>query len=153
MTRQAPETRGRGSGRMGARTAAWLAWSTWALCVALAVLAVVLDFHTPPVASRHGPNFEVLAGVPLLVYPTVGAFLVSHRPENAVGYILCFMGLVFETLAFAGAYADYALFPHLSPVPGGTSVLWVTEWVGVFTMPGVVLLVLLFPHGRLLSPG
>jgi hypothetical protein len=75
------------------RIAAWIAWSLWALCGTLAVLAVLLDFYTPPVPARHGLNFDVLAAVPLLVYPTVGAFLVSHRPNNPVGWILCAMGV------------------------------------------------------------
>jgi hypothetical protein len=138
---------------MSTRTAALLAWSLWALCGALAVLAVLLDFYTPPVPARHGPNFEVLAGVPLLVYPTVGAFLVSHRPNSPVGWILCAMGLFFEIGAFAGAYADYALFGHPGSVPGGILMLWVTEWVGLLAFPSAVLLVLLFPHGRLLARG
>src|SRR5215210_1683611 len=88
---------------MSTRAPAIRAWSLWALCGALAVLAVLLDFYTPPVPARHGPNFDVLAGVPLLVYPTVGAFLVSHRPKNLVGWILCGMGLFFEIGAFPGA--------------------------------------------------
>ena len=76
---------------MSTRAPALLAWLLWALCGALAMLAVLLDFYTPPVPARHGPNYEVLAGVPLLVYPTVGAFLVSHRPKNPVDWILCGM--------------------------------------------------------------
>jgi hypothetical protein len=138
---------------MSHRAAALLAWSVWALCGALAVLAVLLDFYTPPVPARHGPNFDVLAGVPLLVYPTVGALLVSHRPKNPVGWILCGIGFFFEVGAFAGAYADYALFARPGSVPGGVFTLWVTEWVGVWVFPSAVLLVLLFPHGRLLSRG
>jgi len=138
---------------MSHRAAALLAWSVCALCGALAVLAVLLDFFTPPVPLRHGPNFEVLAGVPLLVYPTVGAFLASHRPKNPVGWILCAMGLFLEIQAFAGAYSDYALFAHPGSVPGGILMLWVTEWVGVWVFPSAVLLVLFFPHGRLLSRG
>jgi hypothetical protein len=136
---------------MSRRAAALLAWLLWALCVAFAVLAVLLDFYTPPVPARHGPNYEVLAGVPLLVYPTVGAFLVSHRPKNSVGWILCGMGFVFEVGAFAGAHADYALFARSGSVPGGILMLWVTEWVGLWIFPSAVLLVLLFPNGRLLA--
>jgi hypothetical protein len=138
---------------LSTRAAAGLAWLLCVLCVALAALAVLLDFYTPPVPARHGPNFEVLAAVPLLVYPTVGAFLVSHRPKNIVGWILCGLGLVFELGAFAGAYADYALFARPGSVPGGILMLWVTEWVGVWVFPSAVLLVLLFPHGRLLARG
>jgi hypothetical protein len=145
--------RDRGVGGRSRRAAALLAWLLWALCGALAVLAVLLDFYTPPVPARHGPNYEVLAGVPLLVYPTVGAFLVSHRSKNSVGWILCGMGLFFEIGAFAGAYADYALFARSGSVPGGILMLWVTEWVGLWVFPSAVLLVLLFPHGRLLAHG
>src|SRR5215217_5129480 len=72
---------------------AGLVWSMWAVCVALAVLALILDFYTSP--TRHEPDFTVLAGTPLLVYPTVGALIVSNRPGNAVGWILCGMGIIF----------------------------------------------------------
>jgi hypothetical protein len=152
MTEGAKE-QGREVGGISRRTAAWLAWFLWALCVVLAVVAVLLDFYTPPVPARHGPNFDVLAGVPLLMYPTIGAFLVSHRPKNPVGWILCGLGLFFEIGAFAGAYADYALSARPGSVPGGILMLWVTEWVGVLIFPSAVLLVLLFPHGRLVARG
>ena len=89
----------------------------------------------------------------MLVYPTVGAFLVSHRPKNPIGWILSGMGFFFEIGAFAGAYADYALFAHPGSVPGGILMLWVTEWVGLWVFPSAALLVLLFPDGRLLSRG
>jgi hypothetical protein len=134
--------------------AAWLAWLLWTLCVMLAASGVLLDFYTPPVPARHGPNFDVFAGVLLLSYPTIGAFIVSHRPKNAVGWVLCGMGLIVEVHAFAGAYADYTLFAHPGSLPGGKIMLWLTEWLA---FPGgtlgVVLLVLLFPTGRLLARG
>ena len=79
--------------------------------------------------------------------------LVSHRPKNLVGWILCGIGLLFEIGAFASAYADYALFARSGSVPGGILMLWVTEWVGLWVFPSAVLLVLLFPHGRLLAHG
>jgi hypothetical protein len=105
------------------RASALLAWLLWALCVALAVLAVLLDFYTPLVPARHGPNYDALAGIPLVVYPTVGAFLVSHRPKNSVGWILCAIGIFFEVGAFAAAYADYALFARSGSVAGGILML------------------------------
>ena len=77
--------------RMRAGVFIGLVWSLWAICVALAVLALILDFHTSPI--RHEPDFTVLAGLPLLVYPTVGTLIVSNRPGNAVGWVLCGMGL------------------------------------------------------------
>jgi hypothetical protein len=133
---------------MSRRTSARLAWCLWALCVALAVLAVGLDIYTPP--TRHDPNFAVLAGIPLLVYPTIGALIVSHRPKNAVGWVLCGMGFVFEVLAFSRAYADYSRFAQPGSFPGEKAMLSLTPWtVGPSLMLGAVLLILLFPDGKL----
>jgi hypothetical protein len=128
--------------------AVWLAWSLWALCVVFVVLAVLLYFYTS--LQRPHPRFVVLAGVPLLVYPTIGAFIVSHRPKNAVGWVLCGMGFVFEVLAFARAYADYTLFAHPDLLPGGEVMNSLDPWtVGPSLLLGAVLLFLLFPDGKL----
>ena len=137
---------------MSARVAAWLAWTVLALCVALAVLAMGLDIYTPP--TKYEPHFAVLAGIPLLVYPTIGALVVSHRPMNAVGWVLCGMGFVLEVLACFQAYANYSLFAHPGSLPGEKAVDWLTlyftPWeVGPGLMLGAVLLVLLFPDGKL----
>src|SRR5215211_7212032 len=101
---------------MSTRAAAWLAWAVLALCVALAVLAMGLDIYTPP--TKYEPHFSVLAGIPLLVYPTIGALVVSHRPMNAVGWVLCGMGFVLEVLAFSRAYANYSRFAPPGSLPG-----------------------------------
>src|SRR5215218_9877055 len=139
---------GQGLGGMSHRAAAWLAWLLWALCATLAVLAVLLDFHNPQVRSHL--KFVVLAGVPLLVYPTIGAFVVSRRPKNAVGWILCGMGFIFEVLAVAGAYANYTKFAHPLSLPGGKVLLSLDPWsVGPYLMLPTVLLLLLFPDGKL----
>ena len=112
------------------------------------VLAVLLYFYTS--SERPHPRFVVLAGVPLLVYPSIGAFIVSHRPKNAVGWVLCGMGFVFEVLAFARAYADYTLFAHPDLLPGGEVMDSLDPWtVGPSLMLGAVLLILLFPDGKL----
>ena len=134
---------------MSTRAAAWLAWSLWTLCVALAVLAVLLDLYIP--SARQPPNFTVLAGVPFLMYPTIGAFVVSRRPKNAVGWILCGMGFVFEVRALTVAYADYTKVVQHDFLPSREIMLGVTEWV-LFPswLLGAVLLVLLFPDGKLL---
>src|SRR5215212_2224079 len=137
---------------MSHRAAAWLAWSLWALCATLAVLAVLLDFHNPQVISHL--KFVVLAGVPLLVYPTIGALVVSRRPKNAVGWILCGMGFIFEVLAVAGAYANYTKFAHPLSLPGGKVLLSLDPWsVGPYLMLPTVLLLLLFPDGKLPTAG
>jgi hypothetical protein len=85
------------------------------------------------------------------MYPTIGAFVVSRRPKNAVGWILCSMGFVFEVRAITVACADYTKVVQSDFLPSREIMLGVTEWV-LFPswLLGVVLLVLLFPDGKLL---
>jgi hypothetical protein len=136
---------------MSTRATALLAWSVWALCVVLATVAVLLDFYTPPIPTKHGPNFQVLSGVPLLVYPTVGAFVVSHRPKNPIGWILCGMGLLLDGHAFAEAYTGYARFAQLELLPSGQTTTFLAGWWLYPAVVGAVLLVLLFPDGKLMD--
>jgi hypothetical protein len=86
----------------------------------------------------------------LLVYPTVGAFLASRRPENLIGWLLCAIGLLFVTEGFALVYAGYALSVEPDSLSGKQIGLWVSGW---FYYPmvfvGAALLILLFPNGHL----
>jgi hypothetical protein len=133
---------------MSTRATTWFAWSVWALCVVFVVLAVLLYFYTSSV--RPHPRFVVLAGVPLLVYPTIGALIASHRPKNAVGWVLCGMGFIIEVLVFSRAYADYLLFAHPVSLIGKIMDDQATPWtVGPIVMMCAMLLVLLFPDGKL----
>jgi hypothetical protein len=145
MARQAREAHDFEANRVRRRVAAWLAWSAGALCMALAALAATLDFRTPELG-----HFAVWFGVTLLVYPTVGALVVSHRPMNAVGYILLGLGLVLEIQVFAVAYSDYARFTQLDSPTAKMLGEWANPWTaGNVVLLGLVLLVLLFPDGRL----
>src|SRR3712207_6826952 len=105
---------GRRGSPMSRRTAAWLAWSVWAVCVVLIALALVLDFTTEELpfelgGFRYDPGFAVLTGVLSLVFPAVGALIVSRLPTNPIGWIFCGLGLIYATQRFAMAYADHAL--------------------------------------------
>jgi hypothetical protein len=134
---------------MSRRSAAWLAWSVWALCMAFAVLAVLVALYTPPL-RQGGPGWGVLLAVAFLGYPTVGALVASRRPANPVGWILCGVGILLGSQGFAVAYAGYALSARPGWVPGGKIAHWVSGW---FDYPmlflAAALLILLFPDGRL----
>ena len=137
------------------RTATWLAWSLWAVCVALIALTLVLDFLTEDVLAlspgRERPGLTVLTGVISLAYPTVGALIASRLPSNPIGWIFCGVGLFYTAQRFSTAYADYALLENLA-FPGGE---YVARFSTLVRFSGltltVVIVMLLFPGGRLLS--
>jgi hypothetical protein len=135
---------------MSRRAAALLAWSVWTLCVVLAAIAVLLALLTPPGTTKSSSNWGVFFSVSLLVYPSVGAFLASRRPENLIGWLLCAIGFLFVMEGFALAYAGYSLSVEPDSLPGEQIALWVSGW---FDLPmvfvGAALLVLLFPNGHL----
>ena len=130
---------------MSTRAAAWLAWSMWALCVPLIVFGGLLSFLTASGQLGPGSGLDILFSVLLLMFPTVGAFVVSRRPENPIGWIFCAVGLLAGVGIFAESYAKYAL-------PGLQYAAWLSSWTGG---PGVLgaaaFLFLLFPSGRLPS--
>ena len=82
-----------------------------------------------------------------LGFPLVGALIASRRPENPIGWLLLALALVFGTNLFADAYVE------TNGQTGLALVAWYGAWsFYVWLVLGVVLLPLLFPDGRLLTP-
>ena len=142
--------------RISTRSATCLAWALWVVCVALISLALLLQFMTHDVIlnwpqERLGPGLAVLTGVLSITFPTVGALIIARLPTNPVGWIFCGVGLLYDMRRFTMAYADYALTANFT-WPWGEYVAWFSTWVG-FAGPILagVILMLLFPTGRLPS--
>jgi len=119
--------RGRDLGEAGVntRTATRLAWSLWVVCVALISLALLFDFlHAKDILSYpwqiriHNrvvyPLYAVLTAALLLVYPTIGALIVSRLPRNPIGWIFCGVGLLYQLHHFALAYSNYAVAEYFA---------------------------------------
>lgn len=142
---------------MSHRAAARLAWSLWTLCAALDVaflVLVTLDFSAPVAAPLlfESRASDAVFFLPLLAFPTVGALVASRRPENLVGWLFLGAGLVLAVAGFVFELAVHALIAAPGSLPG-ESLAWLSLWLYI---PGFflgVLLLLLFPNGRLLSPG
>src|SRR5215211_3787286 len=146
-------------GRMSRRTAACLAWSVCAVCVALMVLTLSLDFFTDVsftssgvvFSRRPGLAFAVLTGMLSLVFPAVGAIIASRLPMNPIGWIFCGVGLLYTAQRFTQAYANYALLVNFA-FPGGE---YMARFSGLVNQGSLVLagifVMLLFPDGSLPS--
>jgi hypothetical protein len=141
---------------MSARAASWLAWSLAALCVAmsLAIIALYALLRSAQVPSSLGTRLaliDLLAGVPFLAFPVVGALIASKRPHNPIGWICLAVGFLFLLLGMIDFYSVYEVAqPGSVPFPIGIASLGNWLWVpavGLFA----TYLFLLFPDGRLPS--
>lgn len=144
----APE---RGAG--GNVRAPWLAWSLCLLCVALALVSLILALLN---GRTLGEIFveDIVAAIAVLAvaYSFVGALIASRHPGNPIGWIFCFAALFQGLLIFVEEYATYALIMRPGTLPLGAEASWLREWIWA---PGLglflVFLPLLFPDGRLPS--
>ena len=138
---------------MSHRAAAFAAWSSWTLSVAL--VPAGLAFGVLALSASLPPGREpilsqiVVVDVVLLAYGTVGALIASRRPENAIGWIFCVVGLALAVASAASGYADYVLYGQGDALPVPELAAWFNVWLYIlllFVAP--CLLFLLFPDGR-----
>jgi hypothetical protein len=135
------------------RSAALLAWSSWALSMTLVPVGLVFGFLTlsAPLPPGREPILPLIAVVEVLVlaYGTVGALIASRRPENAIGWIFCALGLSLAVASAASGYADYGLYGGGGAWPGAELAAWLSVWLNIVVLfVGACLLFLLFPDGR-----
>src|SRR5919112_1810315 len=135
---------------MSRRTAAWLAWSLAMASLVLLAATVAISYisrSAVPASQQEVPFWvETLWSVGGAAYPLVGALVASRRPGNAVGWLLCCVGLAIASSGFTEAYAPYA---RAISLPGAEAAAFLYD-----INPGgllAIFVVLLFPDGRLPS--
>ncbi|MGH2701683.1 MAG: hypothetical protein ACRDJ2_07890 [Actinomycetota bacterium] len=85
------------------------------------------------------------------VYATTGAIVASRRPENPIGWLFSALGIVVAFEFFGTEYVNHAYFIAPGSLPRLDWVAWATQASTELSIPLVVFVFLLFPHGRLLS--
>src|SRR5215211_1854636 len=134
---------------MSKRTATWLAWSMCALSLVLTALSLFLL----TLNRSHGYLFDywfetTVTGAP---FALVGALIISSRPENIIGWLLCTYGLVTAVVHFSAEYATYTQLAQPGSLLGGEALGWFACWLWTLGAGLLVPLFLLFPTGRLPS--
>jgi hypothetical protein len=135
---------------MSHRTAAWLAWSLWAVTLALVVGGLLLGLANRPEAPLYDYWLESTLINP--TFATLGALIVSRRPENVIGWIFSVSSIAGGIQMFSGQYATVALFSSDTQLPGGAVAAWLSTLMQTSVVTAALFLILLFPTGRLLSP-
>lgn len=129
-----------------------------ALATTLALLALVLVAAAGVLVVRDvAATGSALGGntvAALLLgasFSVVGWLIASRRRENRIGWMLLAVGVVFALVTFSGAHAQYGLVAEPGSLPLADVTAWLSTlaWVPAWTL--VMLLLLLYPDGRLPS--
>ena len=134
---------------MSRRATIWLAWSLWAVTLALVVGSLLLGVANRPEAPLYEYSLESALINP--TFATLGALIVSHRPENVIGWIFCASSIAGGVQLFSGQYATVALFSSNAQPPSGAVAAWLSTIMQTSVVAAALFLILLFPTGRLLS--
>jgi signal transduction histidine kinase len=129
-----------------------LAWGALAvsgtLCAATAVF-IALAWNVPILPNEFG--FKGYAVAFSLVTGAVGAVIASRRPSNAIGWILCGLGVIAGFLALGNEYARWALIHEGGRPAGGIYGAWLQEWLWIPMVLGLAVVGWIFPDGTFLS--
>src|SRR6201989_1774200 len=125
-------------------TVAGLSWAAAALTAILPSGGIVL--------AVLGPDVSIFLLPAPLVYAWVGCVLLARRPGHPMGPLLCLIGLADAFATVPYTYVRYALVHAPGSLPFSTAALWINNWAyAPATSLGGMVLLLVFPEGRLLS--
>jgi hypothetical protein len=136
-----------------ARWASWLAWGLWLLVLAVNVVTFMLlilpeDRGSMAVKLLHQAD----PGLPMLVFATVGALILSRRPSNVIGWLCWAIGFAVSLSEFGGSQAARMIASQSNPSPVVLVLYQLGQVLYLLPVLGLLpLLALLFPTGRLPS--
>jgi hypothetical protein len=137
---------------MRTRTSTWLAWGIAALSVVLAVVSWFLN-HKNGTAAGVTTTGWLLASGSMLMFCAPGVLIVAHRPGNAMGWLLCSIGLTAGLAGFTGDNGTYATMTAPGSLPAGVVGSWLGDMLILPFFGLMPLIFLLFPTGKPLSRG
>jgi hypothetical protein len=138
---------------MNHKKTAWLAWTLFGIVVVGASLGLVfaLNSHDTQKDALVIGN-DVLNAAFTIVFGIVGALIVGRHARNTIGWLLMAIAL---SLSITGLFENY-LAQGVPTTPGSTLptlvYYWLSGWTWWLLIGPLLLILLLFPTGRLLSP-
>jgi len=125
-----------------------LAWGVCLLIIALVLVKTPLLVPLLGGASVNNPVAESLFQALSIPFAAVGALIGARRPANRVGWLLLVGALSLSSTQLAWIYV---LSVASDGGPGSGLVGWLGNWLPWPAFGALILLLLLFPNGRLLS--
>ncbi len=137
---------------LSGQTLANTGWGLWGLGMTLVIAGLALLFINRAVPTPPRWGFRGIQSLIALPTLTAGAWIVTHRPRNRIGWLLLVAGFLAALTGVGEEYAVHALLAHPGRLPWGTAFASLSQW---FWLPGYALLnifvPLYFPNGRLVS--
>jgi len=128
----------------GARRLPWFVWGCDVLVGSVA-LALWVTRHDHP-----DPVLNVVAFAGVVGYASVGALIASKHPDNAIGWLLCFIAAALAMGGFADSYVGHGL-RAAGALPGARWAAWLSGVTFPLIIAPIPLMLLLFPDGRVPS--
>lgn len=125
------------------RIAPAIAWGVAALCVLGVGAATALGLQT---ASISKSTYSL--GAAFVLFPIVGAIIISRRPENIIGRILLGIGCGTATTDLSAGYVSFLIHVRDASHIEIALVSWLGNVVWPINLGLGVFLILLFPTGR-----
>src|SRR5690242_3552451 len=135
----------------GRPAAGVLAWSLAGLTVLTLAATLVLLGLDVRVISAGRILFYVLGTLALLLCTGIGRLIASRVPANAIGWLLGMIGLMLAVSLFTEQYALRGLAGAPGSLPAVRQIGALSGGLAQFSLILLVILVLLFPDGRLPS--
>ncbi|MGH2634763.1 MAG: sensor histidine kinase [Actinomycetota bacterium] len=128
-----------------------LPWVLWVVGMFTLATTVTLTYLNRRTAFDEDPYFVPIAVIMILGYSTVGAVLASRNPRSPIGWLMMAVGLTF---AFTGGTSEYLTYAYVTNpgAPIGPAVAMLSNILFLPMFVAVILLVLLFPAGRVPGP-
>lgn len=131
---------------------AWLVWFAVGAQVLLVALATFFE------ALLAGPSLglgfvvsQITSAISILSFLAVGIIVFLQRPQHPIGLLFCVLNLGWSVNNFAGSYSRDGLSIGKGSLPAVDFVLGFYSGPGIISAGLLVLTVLIFPNGTLLS--
>jgi signal transduction histidine kinase len=135
----------------GRRWVGVVAWWLAGLTVLVLVAALMLVGRNADRVGAGRVGSYVLLAVAVLVYAGAGRLIASRLPGNAIGWLLCLIGLSLAGCMLTEQFAVYGLATAPGSLPGARLAGWLSGTLASAAIVLLFLLILLFPDGRLPS--
>jgi hypothetical protein len=128
--------------------------ATWTLAaftlLVLVAALVLLGLDTSRMTAGRVALYGVCA-LAVVIYAGTGRLIASRVPANAIGWLLCLIGLSLAATMLTEQYALHALAVAPGSLPGARLAGWLSAVTFIFVFAPMFFLILLFPDGRLPS--